>query len=197
MSENKREITLVPILDTPTDIQSAIRDIRNEPGVRKWMYTEHVISPEEHSRWLEGLAGDNRQSVFVVLEDKVVPLGIVSVNAVDRLHRKTDWAFYLTSTARGGLGSTLEYHFLNFVFDTLGMEKLNCEVIEGNDPVVALHERFLFNREGFRRSNIVKDGKRLGVHFLGLTREDWREGRDQVFESHKGLFDRFDLSIDA
>ena len=195
MTDNRRKIALLPILDAPLDIQNSIRDIRNEPGIRKWMYTEHVITPEEHRKWLEGLVGDPRQSVFAVLEDGATPLGIVSVNAVDRLHRKTDWAFYLTSTARGGLGSTLEYHFLNFVFDTLGMEKLNCEVIEGNDPVVALHERFLFQKEGFRRSNISKEGKRLGVHFLGLTKEDWDQGKEAVYEHHKGLFDRFELII--
>ena len=53
------------------------------------------------------------------------------------------------------------------------VQKLNCEVIEGNNPVVKLHKKFLFKDEGFRRSNIIKGEKRIGVHFLGLTKEDW------------------------
>ncbi len=76
------------------------------------------------------------------------------------------------------------------------MEKLNCEVIEGNDPVVKLHKRFLFQDEGFRRSNILKEGKRIGVHLLGLTKEDWMAGRDQLSGQYGRIFDRFSISID-
>jgi RimJ/RimL family protein N-acetyltransferase len=47
-------------------------------------------------------------------------------------------------SARGGLGAAIEASFIDFAFDTLGIEKLNCEVIEGNDTVVKLHKRFLF-----------------------------------------------------
>ena len=65
------------------------------------MYTDHVISTDEHARWLAGLVGDESRRVFVVLapEDEVV--GLVSVTAIDRTHLRADWAFYLAPEARG------------------------------------------------------------------------------------------------
>jgi len=108
--------------------------------------------------------------LFLIKND---PLDVVSVNKIDQLHKKTDWAYSLTENARGGLGPAIEYAFIDFVFNNLDMQKLNCEVIEGNDSVVKLHKKFLLKDEGFRNSNIIKEGKCIGVHFLGLTKEDW------------------------
>lgn len=172
-----------------------VRDIRNEDNVRKWMYTDHVIGVNEHLGWISRLKHDDRQIVFVVLDDEHNPLGVVSVNAIDRLHKKADWAYFLTETARGGLGPALEYSLLDFVFESLGIEKLNCEVIEGNDAVVKVHQKFLFREEGFRRSNTLKNGVRIGVHFLGLTREEWLAGRAALREKHQGVLGRFSVTI--
>jgi len=192
---NPKPITLVLLTALDTESQMKVREIRNEDNVRKWMYTDHVIGANEHLGWINRLKHDDRQSVFVVLDDQHTPLGIVSVNAIDRLHKKTDWAYYLTETARGGLGSALEYSFINFIFDILGMEKLNCEVLKGNDAVVKLHKKFLFQEEGFRCSNILKNGLRIGVHFLGLTKENWLAGKEQIQEKYNDVFQKFRVSI--
>jgi UDP-4-amino-4,6-dideoxy-N-acetyl-beta-L-altrosamine N-acetyltransferase len=194
-TSNKKEITLVLLTSLDTESQMKVRDIRNEENVRKWMYTDHVIGANEHLGWINRLKKDDRQLVFTVLDDEHNPLGVVSVNAIDHLHKKTDWAYYLTETARGGLGSALEYSFINFIFDTLEMDKLNCEVIEGNDVVVKLHKKFLFQEEGFRRANIMKNGVPKGVHFLGLTREDWLAGKEEVHDQYEGKLEKFSISI--
>ena len=59
-----------------------------------------------------------------------------------------------------------------------------------------MHAKFLFREEGFRRSNVVKDGDRIGVHFLGLTREDWKEGRVAVQERIQEVLDRFEITLE-
>ena len=192
---NIRAIELVPLVSLDTKLQMKVREIRNEENVRKWMYTGHTIGVDEHICWINRLMQDNKQIVFVVMDEGSNPLGVVSVNVIDYFHKKSDWAYYLTETARGGLGSALEYSFINFIFNGLGMEKLNCEVIEGNDAVVKLHKKFLFQEEGFRRSNIIKDGVRIGVHFLGLTKDDWLNGQAMIQEKYNGVFAKFSVSI--
>jgi UDP-4-amino-4,6-dideoxy-N-acetyl-beta-L-altrosamine N-acetyltransferase len=187
-------LRLLTLLDRPA--QMTVRTIRNEENVRKWMYTDHVISEEEHLNWIERLKTDSRQIVFAVLDEQGSVLGLVSVNGIDQRHKKTDWAYYLTESARGGLGSALEFGFINFIFNTLGMEKLNCEVIEGNDPVVRMHKKFFFQEEGFRRADVLKDGLRIGAHFLGLTKADWQAGTPELLEKYGAVFDKFALSID-
>ena len=192
---NQVNIKLVPLIHLDTESQIKIRDIRNEQNVRKWMYSDHVIGVNEHLDWINKIKQDDRQIVFAVLGENNIPLGVASVGLIDRIHKKTDWAYYLTEDARGGLGSAIEWNFINFIFDVLGVDKLNCEVIDGNDAVVKMHKKFSFQEEGYRRSNVVKNEERIGVHLLGLTKEDWLDNKNKIFETHKVLFEKFSISI--
>lgn len=192
-----RTVQLTPLLSLDRESQLLLRHIRNEPNVRRWMYTDHLVSEAEHLKWIERLSKHDANLVFAILGADRMPLGAVSANSIDRLHRKCDWAFYLSESARGGLGAAIEASFIDFAFDTLGIEKLNCEVIEGNDTVVKLHKRFLFCDEGFRRSNIIKNDVRTGVHLLGLTKTDWGNGRAAVFTRYQSVLDRFTIAIES
>jgi len=194
-NKRARKIELVPLFSLSTELQLELRNIRNEEGVRKWMYTDHIIALNEHLSWLNRLKADESQITFVIMDEDRIPLGVASVGSIDPLHKKADWAYYLTQDERGGLGSAIEYSLINFAFDSLDIQKLNCEVIEGNNAVVKLHKKFLFQEEGFRRSNIIKDGERIGVYYLGLTKEDWVGGKNQVFEKYGKLFSKFSVSI--
>lgn len=190
-----RKIELIPLTGITTESQLKLREIRNEAGVRKWMYTDHVIALNEHLSWISKIKTDKSQITFVIMDEDQSPIGVASVNDIDPLHKKTDWAYYLTQNARGGLGSVIEYAVINFIFDVLDIQKLNCEVLEGNDAVVKLHKKFLFQDEGFRRSDILKEGKHIGVHLLGLTKKDWTCGKEQVFRKYRKVFDKFSISI--
>lgn len=188
------KIKLIQLIDADLETQLLVRDIRNEDNVRKWMYTDHKISSNEHLDWVNRVKFDTNQEVFIVVSDNK-PLGVVSINAIDSKHGKADWAYYLTESARGGLGAAIEYTIIDFAFSNKNIEKLNCEVIEGNDAVIKLHKKFAFEDEGFRKSNIVKDGKRLGVHFLGLAKSSWEEKKKDIREKYSSIFDKFDIEI--
>ena len=85
---------------------------------------------------------------------------------------------------------------INFVFQRVGLEKLNCEVIETNEAVVKLHKKFGFVEEGFRRENIIKNENRMGVFFLGLTRSDWEREKETVKNRYEKVINKFDLEIE-
>lgn len=174
-----------------------LRDVRNEHGVRKWMYADHLIDVNEHLSWLAGLKQSSNKHAFAVLDDKGSPLGLVSLSSIDSKNKKADWAFYLAESARGGLGAAIEFHFLDFVFDILKIEKLNCEVIAGNDAVIKMHNKFLFEEEGIRRCNVIKYGTRKDVFLLGLAKGDWTAGRPLVYERYARIIDKFSISIDS
>ncbi len=181
-----------------TDLKSLIQllDIRNEAGVRKWMYSDHVIELNEHLKWISTVKECHSTLAFVIQGEHDEVLGMLKLDNIDSQHKSADWAFYLGENSRGGLGAPLEFYFIDFVFDKLDLEKLNCEVIEGNDKVIRLHKKYLFKEEGFRASNIIKEGKRKGVHFLGLTRENWLAGKDEIYEKFKKSFDKVNIIID-
>jgi UDP-4-amino-4,6-dideoxy-N-acetyl-beta-L-altrosamine N-acetyltransferase len=194
--DSKEKIVLRELINCSLDDQVAVREIRNQKTVRSSMYTDHEIGLNEHLNWISNLKSDSRQVVFVVFGGDSNPVGVVSLNAIDSLHEKADWAYYLDEESRGGLGAVLEFNFLNFVFRDLDLKKLNCEVIESNAAVVKLHKKFLFQEEGFRRSNIIKNDNRIGVHFLGITKDEWLNGSSDVYEKYRSVFDKYEVIID-
>lgn len=177
----------LPILDASESIQAKVRNLRNQDGVRHYMYTSHEISETEHNNWLKSLLGNHKQHVFVVmLGDQ--PCGVVSLNAINPHHKSADWAFYLDDSLQGkGIGSRIEFWMLDYAFGNAGLEKLNCEVLETNPSVIKMHQKFGFSIEGVRRKNIIKDGARIDVVLLGITQDEWALQRDKLLPAMERL----------
>ncbi|MFZ1813416.1 MAG: UDP-4-amino-4,6-dideoxy-N-acetyl-beta-L-altrosamine N-acetyltransferase [Rhizobiaceae bacterium] len=192
-----RKYLLKNICYCTTEQKMDVLAIRNSDAVRKAMYNEHQIGLNEHLGWIEKLLTDRRQIVMAVLRDSETAVGVVSVNQIDMVHRKADWAFYLDAAERGGVGSALEIFMIEHVFNVLGLEKLNCEVLETNPGVVAMHLRFGFADEGFRKGNVEKDGKRIGVHFLGLEKSNWQQIGDGIRVAVSERIADIEISLDT
>ena len=69
---------------------------------------------------------------------------------------------------------------LDHAFGAAALEKLNCEVLEINPAVIKMHQKFGFVIEGVRRENIIRDGKRVSVVLLGITKSEWHTQRPKV-----------------
>lgn len=171
---------LQSVLECSPEQASAIRDLRNLPEIRGAMYGDQVISEAELAAWLTVLQGDARRKVLVVLNVAGEPVGVVSLNAIDRVHRRADWGFYMGPAAPRGLGAVSLATLLDHAFGDLALDKINGEVIEGNDASLALHRKLGFRDEGRRRSHVQREDGRLDVHLLGLTAEEWREAREGI-----------------
>lgn len=151
-----------------------VLSIRNEPGVRNNMYTNHVISEAEHFAWIERLKHSTDTKFFAVVKDHEI-VGGASISGINHLHKRADWAFYLSESVQGkGVGSALETMFVTMAFDDFAIEKLNCEVISFNDKVIKLHRKFGFAIEGARRNHVIRDGGSFDAILLGITKGEWR-----------------------
>jgi UDP-4-amino-4,6-dideoxy-N-acetyl-beta-L-altrosamine N-acetyltransferase len=173
LTELASKLELWNIVDLPLADQLRVLELRNQDSIRNNMYTNHLIAEDEHLAWIERLtAGDHTRFFVVFAAGQIV--GGVSLLAISHANRRTDWLFYIGEHAQGrGYGSALEFKFLDYVFFDNDFEKLNCEVLEFNRPVIALHRKFGFVEEGFRRDHILRDGRRYGAYLLGITRQEW------------------------
>lgn len=170
----------VPLSDASEEVKNRILELRNQPNVRKFMYTDHEITAEEHQGWIASLSGNSKQQVFAVINEGKTA-GLVSLGSINERQKSAEWAFYLDEALQGaGIGSRVEFKLLDYAFNEAGLEKLNCEVLETNFPVVRLHEKFGFVREGVRRKNVIKDGERIDVVLLGILKDEWAIARARV-----------------
>jgi len=155
---------------------------RMQPEVTKYMYTDPQLTIEGQRRWFDQVRQSGRDIVWVIEQlagDR--PIGLLSLTDIDRRHDRCAWAYYLGETdVRGaGLARSLEMNVYAFVFDTLGLNKLCCEVLSFNDRVVALHEKFGSKVEGVMRQHIRKNGQYHDVVRMGMLRADWPAARER------------------
>ena len=67
---------------------------------------------------------------------------------------KLNFGWYFDEIERGGPGTAIKYRMIEYAFNSLKLEKLNCEVLEPMTNVVNLHHSFGFVAESFRQQNI-------------------------------------------
>jgi len=179
------KVQLRPVEPADSDLLYAWR---NSPEVAAFMYSDHQITPEEHTRWFAGIAGDPKREYRMIVVDGA-PAGPANFADIDRVQGRASWAYYLADpSVRGkGVGGYVEYLMIERAFGELGLRKLWCEVLVTNEPVWKLHQKFGFRQEALLRAHVVKGGTPIDVMGLGLLAEDWAAVRPAMVERLKRL----------
>lgn len=189
-SSNPIVLNFIDVTTIPESELRALLAIRNEPAVRQNMYNDHEISWEEHLSWLGRLKQLDDQKNYAVYYDGSL-VGGAGISSYDGSNKRADWAFYITGKLQGkGIGSALERQFIDFVLDKFDIDKLNCEVIEYNDRVIAMHQRFGFLREGVRREHVVRGERKYDVVLLGITRREWESSLPKSSKDYNAIIDQ-------
>ena len=177
---NPLTLRLRPLVNCSVEQQIDLLEIRNSAEVRRWMYHSDVIPIPAHLAFIAGLQNDETRQFFVVFQEEK-PVGAVVFSQIDSTNGSADWAFYLSSEAKKGLGSALEAAALTYAFQVQQLEKLHCEVLEDNERVVRMHQRFGFEVEGKRESAVHRAEGRVGYILLGITRSKWIETSTLIY----------------
>ena len=153
---------------------------RNDPAVRANMFTQHEISSEEHLIWWNKTKSRSDQKYFMY-EMAGRPRGIAAFTSIDLQSKNSAWAFYTSPSAPKGTGSKMEFLMIEHAFHELKLQKLYCEVLAFNTPVIKLHQKFGFNIEGvFRQQQKVNDDF-VDIYRLGILATEWLERRQAMY----------------
>jgi len=123
----KSNLIFKEITSCTSDQIKNIRHLRNLENIRKFMYTDHIITEQEHLNYITRLKNNKKNLVFIIFNHKNEIIGLVSLNSIDKLHKKADWAFY-TNPEIKNIGAVIEYYFIEFFFNQLNFEKLNYTI---------------------------------------------------------------------
>lgn len=161
---------------------------RNAPDVRAFMYTDHVIAPDEHARWFARAIVDPTRRYWII-ENEGTGVGLANLYDIGSPTGSATWAFYLADPAvRGkGIGAMTEYLVIEQAFGPLGLNRLWCEVLETNPAVIKLHKRFGFTEETRLAARAVKDGEPVDAIGLALTAGAWSQLRPAMAERLKAM----------
>ncbi len=171
----------VSLIDLTQDDIELVRTWRNSPEVAQYMYTDTEITADQQQRWFERISQDSR-SKYWLIECDSRKIGLASLTDINPVFSSCYWAFYLgdTSVRGGGIGAKVEFAVLEYVFSELKLNKLRCEVFMTNAKVIAMHEKFGFQREAYYRQHVKKNGEWLDVVGLALLCDEWQGLREPM-----------------
>lgn len=144
---------------------------RNHPDVRRYMYTHHEISMDEHRRWFERASQDSRRHLLIFEIDSQ-PLGFVNIHQTGA-GAVADWGFYVAPNAPKGTGRLLGQTTLDFSFNRAGLHKLCGQALGFNQRSIRFHQTLGFQQEGTLRQQHFDGQHYHDVVCFGLLASEW------------------------
>lgn len=144
---------------------------RNHPDVRKYMYTQHKISLEEHSKWFQTASCDDKRHLLI-FENIEEPLGFINITEVKH-GGIADWGFYLSPDAPKGTGQALGKSALDYAFQKAGFYKVCGQALGFNQRSIDFHLKLDFKQEGILRDQHFDGQNYHDVVCFGLLASEW------------------------
>lgn len=170
MSVKLRKITI-------NDLEQIMR-WRMSEEVSKYMYTDPVLNLDNQYQWFIKTTENSLFEKYWIIEiDDGIPVGLMSINNIDKQNHQASWAYYIGSVeARGkGLGRILECNMYDFAFETMGLHKLWCEVFQFNESVISIHQKFGSKIEGVLIDHIYKNNEYYNVVRMSILSHEWKQ----------------------
>jgi UDP-4-amino-4,6-dideoxy-N-acetyl-beta-L-altrosamine N-acetyltransferase len=155
---------------------------RNRDQIRKNMYNSEIIEYDTHKKWFESILTSNNSQYFIYEQEKA-PLGLVSFTNIDYENKHASWAFYSSDFSVRGVGSEMEKLALQHAFNNLGLNKLCCEVLDFNFPVVRFHQKHGFKIEGIKKQQYKRDNEYFDIYQLAIFKKDYEKILKSDFKS--------------
>lgn len=146
-----------------------VRSWRNNESIRNWMYSNRIISPEEHSKFIDGLQKDNKNFYWIVRDKKGEYIGVIYLNRVDFANKNAYLGIYTNPDRKSaGAGHLLIESMKKLAFDIVDLHSLKLEVIESNDRAINFYRRSGFGEEGRLKEFILKDDTWHDIIVMGI-----------------------------
>lgn len=169
------EITLRPL--TLADTSNIVR-WRNQPEVYKNLYTQNLITEEQHIGYFHKYVETGLVCQYIIvaeIDGEPTDIGTVFLKGIDRESRKAEYGLFIGELqARGkGFASAIASAALNIAFNELDLNRVYLTVFAENVPAIKSYERAGFKKEGVLRQDFF-DGKAFhDIVHMGILRSDF------------------------
>lgn len=144
---------------------------RNHPDIRRYMFSTHEITFDEHCSWFARASQDPSRHLLL-FEQNGQPLGFVNLHVLNPIAGVADWGFYVSPDAPKGTGKSLGTTVLKYAFEQLNLHKLCGQALDFNEKSIHFHLRM-----GFRQEGVLREQHFDGIHYhsivcFGLLRQE-------------------------
>lgn len=158
---------------------SSIYDFRND-----WEVVNSVggfsigYSTEAVERWIRSAQEKNDHIIWAIAEkDTDLCVGHVGLYEIDYRVRKANSGTIIgDKTLWGkGLGTKIRKEILDFAFNQLNLNRIQCTILESNIGSIKVSEKLGFKKEGILREYQYRDGKYQNAIIMSILKSDWLE----------------------
>ena len=140
---------------------------RNSERIKHSMYSNEIITWEQHVSWFQRVLQDTDREVFLFLQADT-PLGLIQFYDMDRQHERCYWGFYIgEEKAPKGAGTKMARLAIHYIFQK-GFRKICAEVLETNMTSLRFHQKLDFQIEGTFQKHIKKNDQLYDVIIMAL-----------------------------
>mgnify|MGYP001221501175 CR=1 FL=1 len=182
--EGKR-VALRPF-DIASDFELFVKWI-NDQSVVQFLLRIAPVYRHQQLAWFQSLP-NSTDVVFTVETTARKTIGIIGLERINLVDGTAFcWQIIGDKECRGrGFGTEAKILLLHYAFNTLRLEKVSTEVIDGNGGSLRYNEKTGFREEGRLRSQIFRNGARRDLILLGILKEEFAA----VYEKYqKSLID--------
>lgn len=148
---------------------------RNHSEVRRYMYSQHEISVEEHAQWF-ARASQDPEKHLLMFEINMTPRGFINIHQIAS-GGIADWGFYLAPDAPKGTGLALGQAALKYAFKVVSVNKLCGQALAFNERSIRFHLNLGFQREGVLRQQHFDGQQYHDVVCFGILAQEWHEAK--------------------
>ncbi|NTW68474.1 MAG: UDP-4-amino-4,6-dideoxy-N-acetyl-beta-L-altrosamine N-acetyltransferase [Chlorobiaceae bacterium] len=164
---------------TAADLESVLK-LRNHAEIRRYMFTQHEISKEEHRSWFDR-ASQNTGVELLVFELDNNCCGFVQFKATP-FHGVVDWGFYAAPDSPKGTGRKLGAAALKHAFEKEYLYKICGQALHWNKPSIEFHKSLGFFQEGVLRDQYFDGTDFHDLICFGMLKRDWvaKESQSEI-----------------
>jgi ribosomal-protein-serine acetyltransferase len=152
---------------------------QNRRFLSDWLpFVEQTRTQEDTEEFIRSVLAepsDTRENVFVIwYQDHFA--GLIGFKDTDRLNLKTEIGYWLIEkmTGKGIMKSAVET-LIEFVFMTMGMNRIQIKCGVGNDKSAAIPKRLGFRFEGIERAGEKHKNHFIDLEVYSLLKEEWEK----------------------
>lgn len=133
--------TLLNFINLSLDEKKMILEWRNNPYIKKYMYTQDNISLENHLKFIDTLENSEDKLYFLVKKDDEY-IGVIDFNNIKE-NESLEMGIYTNPNLKG-YGKILLETIINFSFNILKVKKIFAEVFFENEKAYNLYKHYNF-----------------------------------------------------
>lgn len=169
---NVGNIKIKNFLNLSIEEKKMVLGWRNHESIRKWMYSDTIISIKEHADFLSNLIRDENNFYWVAENKDGLFLGTISINRVDFKQKHAYMGIYSNPFNEiKNKGHLLIQCIKKLAFEIAGLHTLKLEVIANNQKAINFYKKSGFNEEGRLKEFVFKDGQWHDVIVMGIMND--------------------------